>query len=105
MATLAIGLLTEAPAMISGVAAMVHGVESLFGKGNGAAKKAAVQAAVGGAVQAYNSGDTATGTKLPQINAPDFQAALGALIDAIVGVYNSLGVFKSASTTPAPATT
>lgn len=104
MATLAIGLLTEAPAMISGVASMVHGIEGLFGKGNGAAKKAAVQAAVSGAVSAYNAVPAAGVTKLPSINAPDFQAALGQLIDAIVAVYNSLGVFKASSTAPAPAT-
>jgi hypothetical protein len=103
MATLALGLLTEAPAIVSGVASMVHGIEGLFGKGNGAAKKAAVQAAVSGAVSAYNAVPAAGVTKLPTINAPDFQAALGQLIDAIVNVYNALGVFKSAPAAPAAA--
>ncbi len=103
MATLALGLLSEAPAMVSGVAAMIHGIEGLFGKGNGKAKKAAVLGAVSGAVSAYNAVPASGVTKLPSIDAPDFQAALANLIDAIVEVYNALGVFRHPTATPAPA--
>lgn len=101
MATLAFSLLGAAPQIITGVATLVHSVETIFGKGNGSAKKAAVVAALPTMISTYDG--IAGAASLPQISQPDFQAALNELIDSIVKFNNVVGVFRHA--TPAPAAT
>lgn len=97
MATMALGLLTAAPTIIQGVASLVHGIEHLFGKGSGAAKKAAVMSAFQGGIEAYNGvAGVATGLKLPAISS-DAQKAFGDLVDAIVAFYNATGIFSGAT--------
>jgi hypothetical protein len=96
MATMALGLLTAAPTIIQGVASLVHGIEHLFGKGSGAAKKAAVLSAFSGGIEAYNGvASAATGLKLPGISG-DAQKSFGDLVDAIVAFYNATGIFTPA---------
>lgn len=51
MASLAFSLLGAAPTTVSGVASLVHGIEGLFGKGNGSAEKAAVICSLQSGVQ------------------------------------------------------
>lgn len=101
MATMAVSLLTNAPAIIHGVAALVHGFEGLFGKGNGAAKKAAVLQAFKGGTEAYS----AVAKVVPQVPLPQLSGAgataLSNLIDAIVTFNNALGVFQHNSLDPA----
>lgn len=93
MASIAFGLLSAAPTIISGVASLVHGIEGLFGKGNGAAKKAAVLSAFQGGIEAYGAvAGALPQSKLPQISG-DAQKATETLIDAVVGFYNALGIF------------
>jgi hypothetical protein len=94
MATLALGLLTAAPTIIQGVSSLVHGIENIFGKGSGAAKKAAVVQAFQGGVEAYNAtAAAATGLKLSPVGG-DTQKAFGDLVDAIVTFYNAIGIFQ-----------
>lgn len=101
MAAIAFSLLGAAPSIISGVAGLVHAVESIFGKGNGAAKKAAVVSVLPTLVSTY---DTVAGTtSLPQISQPDFSAAYSELIDAIVKFYNVAGVFHHSTPAQIPA--
>jgi len=98
MASIALGLLGSAPAIIQGIASLVHGIEGIFGKGKGGSKKAAVTQAFNGAVEAYNAtaGDI-PGGKLPQFGGGS-EAAFSALVDAIVAFYNSTGVFTHSAT-------
>jgi len=97
MAAMAFGLLSAAPTIISGVASLVHGIEGLFGKGNGAAKKAAVLNAFSGGIEAYSAAAGALpNLKLPQMSSAA-APAFGQLVDAIVGFYNALGIFEHAA--------
>ena len=101
MASIAVGLLGAAPTLIQGVASLVHGIESLFGKGTGSAKKAAVLSAFNGAVQAYSGvAGALPGVKLPQMSGAA-ETAFGKLVDAIVGFYNATGIFQTGSTSTA----
>ena len=97
MASIALAVLGAAPTIIQGVAGLVHGIENLFGHGNGAAKKAAVVQAFNGAVGAYNAGATAAETANPKLKLPvlsdDTVKAMSALVDAIVAFYNAVGIF------------
>ncbi len=96
MATMALGLLTAAPTLIQGIASLVHGIEHLFGKGSGAAKKAAVMSAFQGGIDSYNAvAGAATGLKLPGVS-KDAQKSFGNLIDAIVAFYHDTGIFTHA---------
>lgn len=103
MASIALSLLGAAPTLIQGISSLVHGIENIFGKGNGAAKKAAVLSAFQGGVQAYSAAAQAiTGVdpkvKLPQFSG-DAQKTFETLVDAIVAFYNATGIF---STSPKP---
>lgn len=101
MASIAIGLLGAAPTIIQGVASLVHGIENLFGKGTGAAKKAAVLSAFNGAVQAYTGvAGALPNVKMPQLSGAS-EAAFGTLVDAIVGFYNATGLFQTSTAAPA----
>lgn len=94
MASIAFGLLSAAPTIISGVASLVHGIEHLFGKGNGTAKKAAVLSAFQGGIEAYGAvAGALPNSKLPQISGTA-EKSLEGLIDAIVAFYNDLGIFQ-----------
>jgi hypothetical protein len=100
MAALALGLLGAAPTIIQGISSIVHGIEHLFGKGNGAAKKQAVLTAFNSGVDAYNAvASAATGLKLPSISG-DAEKALGNLVDAIVSFYNAIGIFQHGTQPP-----
>ena len=95
---MALGLLSAAPTIITGISSLVHGIENLFGKGNGQAKKAAVLSAFNGGIQAYQAAAGA----LPSLNLPkmsgETETAFSQLVDAIVAFYNATGIFqKSAS--------
>ena len=74
--------------IIGTVASLAHAVESKLGPGNGAAKKLAVVEPVldvaNGLVKALRV--TPAGTGLPD--------AVSNLVDATVGLFNALGVFK-----------
>lgn len=95
MATMALGLLTAAPTIVQGISSLVHGIEHLFGKGSGSAKKAAVLSAFQGGIEAYNAvASAATGLKLPPVSG-DTEKAFGDLVDAIVAFYNATGIFTS----------
>jgi uncharacterized membrane protein HdeD (DUF308 family) len=95
MASMALGLLTAAPTIVQGIASLVHGIENIFGKGSGAAKKAAVLSAFQGGVQAYQAvATTATGLNLPKMSG-DTETAFSNLIDAIVAFNNAVGIFTS----------
>lgn len=102
MASIALAVLGSAPTIIQGISGLVHGIESLFGKGNGAAKKAAVIQAFQGAVGAYNAGLTAAQTADPKIKLPQVSnetvSAMGNLVDSIVAFFNAVGIFTHAST-------
>ena len=94
MAMMALSLLTDAPAIIHGIAALVHGFEGLFGKGNGQAKKAAVLQAFKGGTEAYAAvAKDVPSTKLPKLSDVASQK-LGNLIDSIVDFNNALGIFS-----------
>lgn len=96
MATMALGLLTQAPTIIHGVVSLVHGIESIFGKGNGAAKKAAVLSVFqGGAGIEAAIAESAPGLKLPNFSG-DALKALSNLIDDIVAFNNAMGIFQPA---------
>ena len=103
MASIALAVLGAAPSIIQGISGLVHGIENIFGKGNGQAKRAAVLQAFQGAIGAYNAGLGAASSvdpkiKLPQISNEAVNAA-GELVDAIVKFYNATGIFtKSAPT-------
>lgn len=73
------------------VGSIVQGIEALFGHGSGADKKAAAIQAVQAGLGAYSavSGVSTSNSNLP--------ADLGALIDAVVAVYNDLGIFTHAA--------
>ena len=93
MASMAFSLLTAAPTIVQGIASLVHGIENIFGKGNGGAKKAAVLQAFQGGMSAYSAvAANATGLKLPEISS-DAQKGFSALVDAIVAFNNAIGVF------------
>lgn len=103
MASIALAVLGAAPTIIQGISGLVHGIESLFGHGNGQAKKAAVVQAFTGAIGAYNAGVGAASTadaklKLPQIS-NDTVKAMGDLVDAIVAFYNATGIFTKSTPT------
>lgn len=100
MAAIAFSLLGAAPQIVAGIGGLVHAVESIFGKGNGAAKKAAVVSVLPTLVQTYDS--VAGTTSLPQISEPEFAAAYSELVDSIVKFYNVAGVFHHSSPAPAP---
>jgi len=95
MATMALSLLTDAPAIIHGIAALVHGFEGLFGKGNGAAKKAAVLQAFKGGTEAY----AAVAKDVPKVKLPQLSdagaTALSNLVDAVVAFNNAMGLFQT----------
>lgn len=94
MATIALSLLADAPGIIHGVAALVHGFEGLFGKGNGAAKKAAVLQAFKGGTDAFSAvAKDVPQAKLPKLS-DDGAGALSQLIDAIVAFYHAMGIFQ-----------
>lgn len=101
MAALAFSLLGAAPQIITGIAGLVHSVESIFGKGNGSAKKAAVVSVLPTLVSTYDS--VAGTTSLPQINQQEFTDAYSELIDSIVKFYNVAGIFHHQAPAPAPA--
>lgn len=93
MASIAFGLLSAAPTIITGVASLVHGIEHLFGKGNGSAKKAAVISAFQGGIEAYGAvAGALPGAKLPQLTG-ETQKAFEGLVDSIVSFYNAIGIF------------
>ena len=95
MATIALSLLADAPAIVHGIASLVHGFEGLFGKGNGIAKKAAVLQAFNGGTEAFS----AVAKDVPQAKLPKLSdagaTALSGLIDAIVAFNNAMGIFSS----------
>jgi len=94
MATMALGLLTAAPTIIQGISSLVHGIENIFGKGNGKAKKAAVLQAFQGGLSAYSAvAQNATGLNLPKISG-DSEQAFSDLVDAIVKFNNAIGIFQ-----------
>ena len=94
MSSFAFGLLSAAPTIVTGITSLVHGIEHLFGKGNGQAKKAAVISAFQGGIQAYSSvAGALTGAKLPQVTEAS-QKSFENLVDAIVAFYNELGIFQ-----------
>jgi hypothetical protein len=99
MASIALGLLGAAPTIITGITNLVHGIEALFGKGNGAAKKAAVLSAFSGGIDAY----TAAAGAMPQVKLPKFsgdtEKAFSSLVDAIVAFNNAMGLFSHGTTT------
>jgi hypothetical protein len=91
MAGIAIGLISAAPAIYTAVVNVVHSVEAIFGKGNGAQKKTAAMAMSGDLLNIFSTvapmlGLTGAGTS-------EVQAALSNLIDAIVAFNNATGVF------------
>jgi hypothetical protein len=101
MASIALAVLGAAPTIIQGITSLVHGIENIFGKGNGQAKKQAVLQAFQGAVGAYNAGLGAASAvdpkiKLPQIS-DDTIKAMSNLVDAIVAFYNAVGIFTHSS--------
>lgn len=106
MASIALAVLGAAPTIIQGISSLVHGIENIFGHGNGKAKKQAVVNAFQGAATAYNAGVAAVEGVDPKVTLPSIDAtsieALGNLVDAIVAFYNATGIF-SHSTGTAPA--
>lgn len=98
MAAMALSLLTDAPAIVHGVASLIHGFEGLFGKGNGTAKKAAVLQAFKGGTEAY----TAVAKDVPKVALPKVSdssaTALSNLIDAIVAFNHAMGIFQHTAT-------
>lgn len=101
MASIALAVLGAAPTIIQGISSLVHGIEGIFGKGNGQAKKQAVIQAFQGAVGAYNAGLGAVEVadnkiKLPQVS-DDAIKAMGSLVDAIVTFYNATGIFTKST--------
>ena len=91
----AIGALPKLLALIPEIMGLVKEVESATA--TGAQKKAAVLSLLQPALTAVES---ISGVSLPNAT---ILAFAGDAIDAIVAVYNTLGVFKHASTDPAPA--
>src|SRR5690349_15242142 len=91
MGGIAIGLVSIAPQLLSGVFTVVHTVEKIFGGGKGADKKQAAVAMSSDLLNIFsmvapNLGLTGAGTS-------EAQAALSQLIDAIVAFNNAMGVF------------
>lgn len=94
MATIAVGLITAAPAIYQSIVGVVHAVENIFGHGNGASKKQAALAMSGDLLNIFSSvaptmGLTGAGTS-------EVQSTLSNLIDAIVAFNNASGVFVKA---------
>ena len=98
MATLPVifGALADAPQIVSGVAQLILAMEALFGKGNGAAKKAAVMGALNSAVVTYDGVAVRRPGKLPLIQTAPVQKAVGDMIDNVVSVFNSVAAAKTA---------
>lgn len=102
LVSLGLAVVPEIPSIFHGIVGLIHGIEGLFGKGNGKAKKAALVAALSSGVEAYDAtaqavAGTKIGSALPQINSDGFQTALSTLIDAIIGFNNATGIFRTST--------
>src|SRR5712691_7736792 len=94
MATLAVGLLSAAPGLLMSIGHLVHGVEHLFGHGQpdvGIKKKDLV---IGMIEDMLDSWNTLSGvTKQPQLPKDALRGHAAQIIDALVGLYNDMGIF------------
>jgi len=99
MAAIALGLLTQAPAIVGAVGDTVHLVERLFGKGRGPDKKATVMQLTGTLIKTYAA--VAPEVGLTGANSNDLAGALDNLVEAIVRFYNAAGTFAKTQTAPA----
>jgi hypothetical protein len=94
MAGIALGLLAVAPQLVVGVTSVVHSVERIFGKGQGAQKKQAALAMSSDLLNIYST--TAPALGLTGAGTSEVQASLSQLIEAIVSFYNASGIFLKA---------
>lgn len=101
MATAALGLLTQAPAIVQGIADTVHMMERLFGKGKGQDKKQAAMTLGADLLNLYTT--AAPDFHLTGAGTSDVNQALSNLIESIVAFNSAVGIF-SHSQKPAPAT-
>lgn len=97
-----LGLMDEVPTIVSGVTGIVHAVESLFGKGNGTAKKAAALSALSSAIAIYDGTAPVISNKAPLVQSSAL-AAVSNLIDDVVALSNALGIFQHGAAPAAPA--
>lgn len=93
MAALALGLLPELPVIIPLITDVVHMVEGLFGKkpGTGASKKSLALNIIQDGLGAYGAIAPVFGGT--SVDSAKISADISAAIDAIVTLYNDMGVF------------
>lgn len=88
------GVLTTIIGVLPYVGSIVQGIESLFGHGGGGDKKQAAMGAISAGLNVYSS---ITGNRAVVADAPTLESHIGQLIDAVVLVYNDLGIFTHGS--------
>jgi hypothetical protein len=101
MATVALGLLGNAPAIIGAVGDIVHLTERLFGKGKGTDKKQAAMNLASDALNLYAK--TAPEMGLTGAGTSEVNQALENLVEAVVTFYNAAGFFAHSQKAAAPA--